>query len=444
MPDSKGIAKEKLEQVLIGMIASVRNRGLYPSDHPVIRTQAEKLVADFENFFLSRDKVSLAIVEEVLVFEGEPFYQPNIAVREFQRRIEERGVTAVEFYRGLGLEEFNGWIDFLMEDAGRVQEKSASAYLREKKIEHIRVRDVREVYNRALDTISDALNEARLGRIPSAEKAKEVVKDLSQYIISDRPALLALTLLKSYDNYLFNHSVNVSVLSLSLADALKVPKDDLHNIGLAGLFHDIGKTLTAKAIILKPHNLTPEEWEEMKKHPVKSAELVSKMRGVSELCVRLVYEHHINYDRKGYPALEAGRQAHPYSKIITIADCYDAITTLRPYQKPFPAWEAMKIMESLSGRVTDPVYFREFVKMLGIYPVGSLVRLDTGEVGVVIETHSETPLQPKIRVLFEASGKRLKEPLEIDLAGKETKALARSLVAPADPLLYDIDLSEII
>ena len=436
------IPKESLERLLTSMMALSKNLTLYPRQHPIVNQQAETLAGELSQLFGGQDKLSLAIVEEVLVFEGVPFYQPNLAIREFQRRIEERGVNAVEFHRGVSPEELLGWSEFLIADPQEVREKSASRFLAEKQVEHIRVRDVREVYNRALDTISEVLGEVRMGRIPRAEKAKEVVKDLSSYLFQDRPALLALTLLKSYDNYLFNHSVNVSVLSLALADALKVPEPDLQDIGLAGLLHDIGKTMTPKSVILKPHKLTPEEWELVKEHPKKSAEIVSKMEGVSELCVRLVYEHHINYDRRGYPQLEEGRQVHPYSKIITIADCYDAITTLRPYQKPFPPREAMRIMESLAGKVIDPVYFQEFVRLLGIYPVGSLVRLDSGEVAVVVETYAHSPLTPKIKIIIDQMGNRLPEPIEIDLSQPEPGMPERNLVAPADPLLYDLDPSE--
>jgi putative nucleotidyltransferase with HDIG domain len=434
--------KEKLEQILIAMIATSRNLNLYPKEHPLVVSQTSKLVADITAMFTSQDKLSVAVVEEVLVFEGVPFYQANIAVREFQRRIEERGVTAVEFDRGLVPDEVISWAQFLIEDAEVIRGKGATAYLKDKKVEHIKVRDVREVYNRTIDTVCEILGDVRMGKIPSADKAKVAVADLTQYVLNDKPALLALTLLKSYDNYLFNHSVNVSVLSLTLAETLKVPENDLHTIGLAGLLHDIGKTMTPKAIILKPHQLSPEEWQIMKEHPVKSAEIVAKMKGLNELTTRLVYEHHVNYDRKGYPFLEDGRQVHPYSKIITISDVYDAITTLRPYQKPFSPREAMRIMESLAGKVIDPVYYKEFVRVLGIYPVGSLVRLDTGEVAVVVETHTETPMLPKIRIIFDQTGKKLTQPLEVDLSNAAPGNPERNLVAPADPLLFDLDPTE--
>ncbi len=137
---AEAITKDKLEQVIIAMIASSRNLTLYPADHPVVTGAVRKLLSDFQALLEGRDKLSLAIVEEVLVFEGHPFYQPNIAVREFQRRIEERGVTAVEFYHDLGADELMAWAQFLLEDAEKFREHGASAYLEQKKIVHIRVR----------------------------------------------------------------------------------------------------------------------------------------------------------------------------------------------------------------------------------------------------------------------------------------------------------------
>jgi len=441
MPDS--LAKEKLEQVIIGMIASSRNLMLYPLEHPTVKSQIQKLLSDLLALLEGREKVSVAIIEEVLVFEGVPFYQPNIAVRDFQRRLEERGMSAVEFCQGLEPGELQAWVQFLLADAGQIRELGASRYLEQKGVTHIKVRDVQEVYNRALNIVSEILKDVTLGKIPKIESARKAVEDLTGYVLTDRPALLALTLLKSYDNYLFNHSVNVSVLSLALAAALKVPKPDLHQIGLAGLLHDLGKILTPKNIIHKPYDLTQEEWEIMKQHPVKSAEILQKMQGIGELCIWLVYEHHARYDRRGYPILEEGHQIHPYSKIIAIADVYDAVTTLRPYQKPFHPREAIKIMESLAGNALDPVYFQEFVRMLGIYPVGSLVRLDTGEVGLVIENNAQAPLHPKVRIIFDPSGKKLTENIEIDLAHSSADSGERNLVAPADPLIFDIDFTKL-
>lgn len=437
--------KQSLSKILVGMIGAIKNLSLYPENHPAVLKSLDQVFGLFQELFKSRQKIVMTIVDEVLVFEGIPFYHTQISIREIQKQIEDRGINTVEFKDLMSQQELAMFLELLLEDAESVRKHGAGELLKQREVKSIVVKDAREVYVKAVDTVSDVLQEARLGRIPQANKAKEAVTDLTEFVLSDRPALLALTLIKNYDNYLFNHSVNVSVLSLALAEALKVPRDDLNDIGLAGLLHDIGKTITPKEITLKPHTLSDEEWRIMQEHPVKSAEIVEKMEGVSDLTVRIVYEHHIKFDRTGYPDLEEGRQVHPYSKIVTVADCYDAITTLRPYQKPFPPREAMRILESLSGKVIDPKYFQEFIKILGIYPIGTLVRLHTNEVAVVLETNAVNPLKPKIRVVFDPEGNPLPKFFDLDLSTilKESPE-SRDIVSTVDPLLYNVDPSTLI
>ena len=435
------IPKEQLEAVLVSIMATAKNYELYPPDHPSVRrplAHSHQLMAGLLRLY---GMLSIGVVDEVLVFEGTPFYSSQIAIKELQGRLEARRISALEIHDGLSLEEYSAFIRMLNEDPAEVKKATAvSAALHQRGIEHIVAKDSREVYNNALEAVGEVLRESRLGRIPKAAKAKNAVADLKRLILRDRPALLALTLMKSYDDYLFNHSVNVSVLSLALAQAMGVPEDDLSEIGLAGILHDIGKTLTPKNIILKPGRLNDDEWEIMRQHPVKSAEIVTQMEGVSPLVARMVMEHHVNFNLEGYPELELGRRPHPYSKIITVADCYDAITTMRPYQKPFHPRDAMRIMEGLAGKVIDPKYFEEFVKMLGIFPIGTLVRLDTNEVGVVVETRAETPLLPRIRVIFDPESRPLPVPFELDLAKPaEPPGDSRNIVSTVDPLLYNVD-----
>ena len=437
------IGKDQLEAVMVLMLSVIKNLTLYPPEHPSVQKPMEKSYEALADLLRLQGLLTLGIVEEVLVFEGVPFYASHLAVKELQDRLQVREINALEIYDGLSFREFSTFVKILAEDPETIRKQGPfSVTLKARGIEKIRAKDVREVYNNALEAVGDVLQEARMGRIPRAGKAKAAVADLKRMVLNERPALLALSLIKSYDNYLFNHSVNVSVLALALAQGLSVPEDDLSDLGLAGLLHDVGKTLTPKNIILKPGKLTTEEWQLMRQHPERSAEIVAQMEGVSELVTRLVREHHINFDFGGYPALAPGQHPHPYSKIITVADCYDAITTLRPYQKPYQPREAMQIMEKLSGRVIDPKYFEEFVKVLGIYPVGSLVRLDTNEVAVVVETYAEAPLSPRIRIVFNPEGTPLPSALEIDLSRPESyPGDPRFIVSTVDPILYNVDPS---
>jgi len=437
---TEALAKELLEPILLGLVGTAKGMSLYPPNHPAIRKPVAQLTERFRDLLLQRERLALGIVDEVLVFEGTPFYDTQAPIRELLTRFEERGLTAIEFQEGLGEEELIQFCAILVQEPDEVKAQGTGDSLRNRGIVHIVAKDAIEVYHQAVDAVAEVFQETRLGKIPRVQKLKETVDDLTRLILRDKPALVALTLIKNYDNYLFNHSVNVSVLSLALAEALKVEPADLDDIALAGLLHDVGKTLTPLDITRKPGNLTDEEWEIMRQHPIRSAEIVSQIKGVSEICIRIVREHHISFDRKGYPVLAEGEQVHPYSKIVTVADCYDAITTLRPYQKPFHPREAMRILENLAGRVIDPKYFQEFVKVLGIYPVGTLVRLDTNEVGVVVETNVDAPLLPRIRVVFDPEGIRLSKSLELNLASlDEAMGEHRAIVSTVDPLLYNVD-----
>ena len=434
------LPKEALEQILLGLVGAVKNISLYPPNHPAIRKQMAQLTDRFRDLLKQSERLALGIVEEVVVFEGTPFYDTQVSMRELLQRLQARGLQALEFRAGLIEEELVQFCAILLQDPEEVKAQGSGDSLRNRGIVHIVAKDALEVYHQAVDAVSEVLQETRMGNIPRVHKLKEVVDDLTRLILQDLPALLALTLIKNYDNYLFNHSVNVSVLSLALAQALKVDKNDLNAIALAGLLHDVGKTLTPLVITQKPGTLTEEEWVVMRQHPLRSAEIVSQIKDVNELCVRIVREHHISFDRKGYPLLADGEQLHPYSKIVTVADCYDAITTLRPYQKPFPPREAMRMLENLAGRMIDPKYFQEFVKVLGIYPVGTLVRLDTNEVGVVVATNVDAPLLPRIHIVFDPEGLRLPKSEDLNLASlDEAKGEGRTIVSTVDPLLYNVD-----
>jgi putative nucleotidyltransferase with HDIG domain len=415
--------------------------GLYPADHPSVQKPLGRLYDEISELLRLYGKLTLGMVDEVLVFEGLPFYSSQVAIKELQARLEALGVTALEISDGLLASEFAAFLGLLNEDPGKVKAVgSFGLALAERRIDHICTKDAREIYNTAVNAVGEILQEARLGRIPKANKARSAVSDLKRMVLSDQPAILALTLIKSYDNYLFNHSVNVSVLALALAREMQLTETELSEVGLAGLLHDVGKTLTPKAITLKPGTLEPMEWEVMRQHPLRSEEIVLQMEGVSEHVARMVREHHVNYDLGGYPTLEPGQLPHPHSKIITVADVYDAITTLRPYQKPYNPREAMRIMENLSGKVIDPQYFELFVKVLGIYPVGTLVRLDSNEVAVVVETYCEAPLTPRIRIVFDPEGMPLTRPLDADLSQPDSyQGEPRFIVATVDPILYNVD-----
>jgi len=264
-------------------------------------------------------------------------------------------------------------------------------------------------------------------------------------MFKDRSALLGLAMIQDHDEYTFNHSVNVGILSVTLANALNYVGKDLIDIGLGGLLHDIGKTETPKEIILKPSKLTQEEWDIMKLHPVKGYAIVSKMDGISKLTGKIIYEHHLQFNMSGYPSVPENYEPTPLANIVTISDCYDSMTTLRPYQKRFDPKETLLILSKKVNESFNPEYFRTFVRILGIYPIGSIVRLDTNEIAIVTKINLEEPDRPIVKILFNSDGVPLKTPVEVPLNEKDrTGKIKRNVVSSVDPTTQAlVDLNRI-
>jgi len=438
--------EQKLADTLKFMMGALKGMALYPPGHPSVHRPLTACYEALAPLLRLMGKLSMTSMEGILIFAERPFYDTNIHAAELLKRLEDRSVNHVEFIDGMTMQELGEFLNVLQIDPAKLEAAGGlTKELKKRNVEYIRSSNAGQVYDNAIGAVEDILQEARMGRIPSTEDAAEVVEEMKDLVLTDKGALVGLSLIKSYDEYLFNHSVNVSVLSLALADEVEVPKEHLSDIGLGALLHDIGKVETPKEIIRKPGKLNPEEWDIMREHPIKSHEIVKKMTGISEMAARIVYEHHVRFDHKGYPSLSEGQKTHPYSQIVTIADTYDAMTTLRTYQNAFNPKEALDLMEQkLVGATIDPVYFDGFVKLLGIYPVGTLVRLDTNEIALVIDVRPENYLLPKVKIVMDPAGKRLPEPVEMELARIDPAAgeTPRNIVSTVDPLLANIDTSQ--
>ena len=196
---------------------------------------------------------------------------------------------------------------------------------------------------------------------------------------------MGLTMIKSYDEYLFNHSVNVGILATTLGETLGLDRSSLRELGLGALLHDLGKIHIPDSITNAARKLTDEEWEVIKRHPVDGVKMLEQMGVSSEIALRVVKEHHVRFDRTGYPTLAPDEEVHPCSMMVTIADVYDALTTARPYRGAFHPTQAIEEIKTLSGSTFDPEMLKTFIDMLGMYPPGTPVHLTTREIAV--ETH---------------------------------------------------------
>lgn len=376
-----------LIQNLSGAFKSLR---LYPAKHPAIGKQLRALAADLHPHLQGRSTLRIGLLQETLFVDEHLLPDSTAANLEFGRMLKALDLGALEFFSGVSETDLATLLDLLTQ--GQLRGEAFGQALSRSGVQTIRalteleeepLEPPRKIYQRALKVVDHVFEDVRQGRIPSTVEAEDVVKGMVRQTIADPHALFALSLLKDYDNYTFTHSVNVAVISLTVGRACGLDEDRLRILGLGGLFHDLGKLRVDHDIITKPGRLTTQEFEEVKRHPQSGADIVSRMAGVAPEVVDIVIGHHLHFDRAGYPADLKGRPISPLADMAAIADAYDAMTTLRPYQRPVTPRKAIDRLRQMSGTQLHPQYLSRFIESLGPWPVGSLVRLASSEIGLV-------------------------------------------------------------
>ncbi len=430
------------ELILRSLNAALHSKKLYPPGHPSVAAPARKACQLLSNHLDDRGEVGLLLVEESLVFDEIPVDNAREQYGDLTAHLEKKRIEAIRFRQGVTEEELSGLLDILTMERTFEPDELEEELLRRRitritiRSEPVEKRNMLEVYNDAVGVVKNVMNDVRMGRIPKSGEVTDIVDEMTDLVFADTNAMIGLAMIKSYDEYLYNHSVNVSILGIALGRFMKLGKHEIHIIGVAALLHDVGKTGVSEEIIKKPGGLSSEEWEKVKQHPVLGSQIVERMDGMEKDVCRMIYEHHVRYDHSGYPKIE--RSIHPLGMIISVADAYDALTTLRVYQNPHQPVDAVKILKDLAGRHFDPAVVDAFERMIGFYPVGTMIRLDTNEVGVVIKVNHEACDMPTVKILYDSDGNQLEEPYSVDLAAEGEKT--RSIIGVADPLTRNMDM----
>ncbi len=262
-----------------------------------------------------------------------------------------------------------------------------------------------------------------------AAEARAVVDELAQAVSQNRHSLSALANLRRSDEYTFTHMVNVSILAMVQARALGIDGTLLREIGVAGLLHDIGKVRTPLEILQKPTKLDDDELAIMRRHAVDGAEILRKTRDLPPLAAIVAFEHHLRLDGSGYPEGVVRPSLNLATMLCTIADVYDAMRSKRQYQGAFPAERILTVLKRSEGKEFEPHLVRRFVQLMGLYPVGSVVKLNTGACAVVVHPRTDDMSRPRVRVVFDADGRRLAVPYDINLSEVEPAPDRSSSVA---------------
>jgi HD-GYP domain-containing protein (c-di-GMP phosphodiesterase class II) len=289
----------------------------------------------------------------------------------------------------------------------------------------------------------------RLGQAPSIKKIKRVVQTVVDQILHDETSLVGLTTILDYDEYTFTHSVNVCIFSVALGKRLGLAKLQLYDLGMAALFHDIGKSRIPTDVLNKTTDLTEEEWRTIQHHPWMGMLAMFQVRGAGELPYRsmiVAHEHHMKTDLTGYPRTLRPRQMSMFSKIVAVADSFDAATSRRVYKAiPWSPAEVVREMRDNARRGMDPVVVKAFINLTGIYPVGTLVILDSYELGIVhaINPINEMLSRPIVRIIGDSQGNVLHPGELVDLADRgEDGEFRRTIIKTENPERYGIRIGD--
>lgn len=299
--------------------------------------------------------------------------------------------------------------------------------------------DARRVYQAAKTIVQNAMHDTRLGRAINMDEVNQVVSNMTDSVLKNPDALTSLSRLKKFDEYTFYHSVNTSILAMSLGRDLGFERNALHQIGVGTLLHDIGKTKIPSEILNKPGRFEPHEMEIMKQHVLRGVEVLTTTTGLGDSYLHPALEHHERVDGTGYPHRRVRSELSQFGLIAAVVDIYDAITSDRCYHKGRVAHEALQFLYrlALEGHL-DAGLVQRFIHVVGVYPVGSVVELNTGEVAIVKQIHHHVPLAPVVFLVKTPGNTLLSNPRELDLVA-QIETPHRKITAILDPKQAGID-----
>jgi len=295
----------------------------------------------------------------------------------------------------------------------------------------------KQVHTHAQGLVGNLMGNVKMGSAIDIAPIHQLADELQNSVFRNANALSCLGRIREKDNYLLEHSVNLSVLMSLFGNYRKLPADVLHQIIVGALLHDIGKILSPDEILHKPGRLSPEEFEVMKAHARHSRDILKSTEGIGELTIITAAEHHERLDGSGYPEGLKGEEISVYGRMVAITDVFDAITTDRVYHKGMTPTQGLKKLLEWSGGHLDPVLVKEFIRCVGLYPIGSLVLLESGRLGVVIETNDEDQRLPVVRVMYNT---KFRMPITVDTLDLAKPGTQDRILRSVDPKEYKIDV----
>jgi HD-GYP domain-containing protein (c-di-GMP phosphodiesterase class II) len=407
-------------QFLGSLRRAVASVHLYPGGHPQSEMALDMLTETTGILTAGTEQVAISMMDNAFYLDRSLLPQVSLEYRDLYRLLHGRGLDSITISDGAtigDLAELAGFLadegsDLPAEGTVRLNERP---YNRSDLLKQASMSEIRHSYAASLDFMHGVAESMEADIGADITDAVWTVEQLLEKVLLQPGASLLLSTLKTHDGYTFYHSINTSLLALTVGQVIGLNNDQLVGLGVGALLHDLGKIRVPVEIIQYPGRLDDKMWGEIKRHPHEGAQAILAGSGDrQEIAALVALEHHVRFDLQGYPNVARREKLHLFSRIASICDVYDALTTRRAYKRAMPPAAALRIIKEGSGSQLDPDLVQIFVSILGIFPTGSLLRLDTGEVAVVVAAgHDGESMQAAVAV--SATGEMIPAPEAFEL-----------------------------
>jgi HD-GYP domain-containing protein (c-di-GMP phosphodiesterase class II) len=467
---SDGLVRKMGREFLLAIYGALRTVKMYPPDNPVVQKTMQEVVRLSNELLRNEREVELRVSGEFIFINATRLRLDLENYASFNRIITVFKDAGVGLCRMRDPSAERDWVVFLtlLQNAA-VGEPEARLYALGEKLAAAKVtafelgpptnldeemrqkakEAAKRTYAQSVSVTKEVINSVRMGRSPNIKKIKRVVQGIVDQVLNEETSLIGLTTLRDYDEYTFTHSVNVCIFSVALGRKLGLTRLQLYDLGVAALMHDIGKARVPLTVLNKPSGLSEDEWRTISGHPWLGVLQLFAMRGQNDIPYRamiVAFEHHKKTDLTGYPKHLRPRTMSIYSKVVAVADSFDAATSRRAYQStPLSPADVLQEMRINPHRGMDQVLVKAFMSLVGHYPVGTLVVLDTFEMAIVnaVNAVPEALSRPIVRLISDEQGNLLFPGTIVDLNQmNDSDGYARTIIKVADPDRYGIRVSD--
>lgn len=456
------ISEKSISGDIINNLAILlRTSHVHDINNTAVVNQMEKFISLLNGVFSEDRTLRIDLVGEIFHVNNERVRYPLEYLLNFDylfREFKKRGLGTIIFEDSVEMQGFKifvkSFISANSSDKPFEVIHNAVSSLRGIEVDRLKSveeqdRDIRKIVKRtyfnAVAFSKGELNKLKAKDAANMKKTKRIIRSIVDLVLEEEQLLIGMTAIKDYDEYTYHHSVNVSVLSIALGQRLGLSKKSLIELGIAALFHDIGKVTVPSEILNKSASFTDEEWMIIRRHPVWGFKAKLKLKAINPTIISsaiVSFEHHLNCDYTGYPKVRMATGLDIYSKIVSIADKYDAMTSSRVYRRTaLPPDRALITLMQDSGKKVDTLLMKFFINMVGVFPVGTLVMLNTQELGIVCENNPLFIDRPKVCIIADEKG--TKSDYIVDLSERTPDGrYARNIIKTLDSNKYRINLAE--